>query len=425
MRFPKVLIISNGCFNKSDSNGRTIMNFFVGYPKDKIAQFYLHGEPDFNVCKNYYQVSDMDALVAFRSFGKFTKDGLVKQKGQDAKSTVKSKKHAKTCLNRVLRDIVWRSYRWWNTHFDKFLKDFNPEVVLVQAGDSPFMLHITRKIAKKYNIPIVMYNSENYVLKKRMYSFVKNGDIWYTILKNRLKKEYRKLMKNVSYCIYNTEYLEDCYQKAYSHKGKSIALYTITEMMDCSSNQVPDIFTLLYCGNLGVGRSETLNEMAKVLKEVDDNARLVICGKFPSESLEKLVCGNLNVDYKGFVNYDEVPNIISKSTMVVHCENPERLEDLKGAFSTKIADCLACGKPFLVYALKEYPFVKYLERNNAAHIAENVEEFKDIIASCINSVEFRNKFIKNSLKLAKERHNCYKTTEEMLKILQKVTKKGN
>lgn len=424
MYYPRVLVISNNSFNKSDSNGRTLMNFFMDYPKENIAQFYLHGEPDFDICANYYCVSDKDSLRAFKSLKSYTKDGSVKHE-VESKTTTQSKKQTRTCRTMFLRDIVWRSYRWWNKYFNNFIQKFNPEVVLLQAGDCPFMYNITRRVSKKYGIPIIMYNSENYVLKNKMYSNVKRGDFWHAILKKRLKKEYKKIMKAVSHCIYSTEYLEDCYQKAYLHEGKSTTLYTVTDMKDCSSKHEATSFNLLYCGNLGVGRVYPLDELAKTLALVDKNAKLKIFGKFTDEQSQKLVCDNQNVVYGGVVPYEQVPEEIKSSSMVVHTENPERLQNLLGAFSTKIADCLACGKPFLVYALREYPFVKYLEQNNAAHIAEDVDELKVVLGKCLKDIGFRNQFLKNSKKLAEKNHRVKENCRKMVEILKKVVTETN
>lgn len=425
MYYPKVLVVSNNCFNKSDSNGRTLMNFFMGYPKENLAQFYLHGEPDFNVCANYYCVSDNDALRAFKSLRVYSKDGLIECHDVESENVVHEKKQAKNCRNRVLRDIVWRSYRWWNRCFNKFLQEFRPEVILLQAGDSPFMYNIARKIAKKFSLPLIMYNSENYVLKEKLYASSSKKDIWHNILQKRLKKEYKRIMKNIDFCVYSTEYLEECYQKAYPHEGKSTALYTVTDMKDCSSEQEVAPFNLLYCGNLGVGRVYPLDELAKTLALVDKNATLRVFGKFTDEQSQKLICDNQNVVYGGIIPYEQVSEEIKKSSMVIHVENPDRLQNLLGAFSTKIADCLACGKPFLVYATREYPFVQYLEKNNAAHIAGKVEELKEILVKAIDDIGYRNKFIDNALRLVKERHSAKKTQEEMLTILQKITNKGN
>lgn len=414
----KVLIISNEPLSNRYSNGRTLRNLLLTIPKEQIAQFFLHGTPDEQIVSAFYQVSDKDALNALLM--RKRKKAKAKSESNIALTEVPQKKIYKNCKTMVLRDIVWRSYAWWKKDFDKFINDFKPDVVLLQAGDSPFMFAITLKIANKQKIPIIIYNSEEYVLKNKIYSDANEKSIWHKILQNRLKRIYQRLMNKVSFCIYSTEYLENKYQKAYPHKNKSCALYTVSELEPLHDKTENEHFSLLYCGNLGVGRVIPLDEIAKVLYEVDKNATLDIYGNFASERGKKYICSNPNVRYGGVVPYEQVPQLMSKASMVVHAENADRVEHLKCAFSTKIADNLASGRPFLVYAIKEYPFVQYLKKYDCAHIACTSEELTGILKKCIKDKGYREQYIANAIKTAQQNHSINKNCTKMKRILNKI-----
>ena len=409
----KILIFANESVSNSSSNGRTLRNFLLDISKEQIAQFYIHGEPDYSVCSSYYQVSDRDALNAFLC----RKNRIASREKNTEVSHSEPRKYQKNCRTMLIRDIVWRSYRWWKKDFNKFIKDFAPDVILLQAGDAPFMYAIALKISNKYKLPIVIYNSEEYVLKEKMYSGAKKYSIWHMLLHHRLKRVYKKLMQKVSFCIYSTEYLEEKYQKKYPHPGKSCTLYTVSELPLLEDTSDKNKFSLLYCGNLGVGRVYPLNEVAKVLFEVDPNAVLKVYGKFVNEEDKMLLCSNSNVFYGGIVPYDEIPGLMSNASMLIHCENLERLENLRGAFSTKIADSLACGRPFLVYATREYPFVQYLEKYNCAHIATHIEELKNILMKNFTDEAYRTKYVQNALNVAQSNHSVIVNSKQFLKIL--------
>ena len=132
-----------------------------GYQPECLGQFFLHGIQDNDAVSRCFQVSDRDALNAFLFRKK--KTTLTSQTKQ-----LKAKKIPHTCRNMVLRNIIWLSYRWWDKRFDNFINDFSPDVVLFQAGDSPFMFSIAYRISKRWNIPLVMYNSESYVYSWRL-----------------------------------------------------------------------------------------------------------------------------------------------------------------------------------------------------------------------------------------------------------------
>lgn len=417
MNQSNILVLSNNCFSKGNSNGRTMMNMLKQIPKENLAQFYISGNPDMDFCNNYFQVSDQDAKNAFLLRKKVKKED--KPKDENKNKDKKPKEVKKNCKNLYIRNLVWRSYMWWKKDFDKFLQDFNPQIVLLQAGDSPFMYAIAMKIAKKYKCKLVMFNTENYVLKKYMYSSIKKKNFWHSLLQSALKKQYKKIMSCVDYCIYSCEGLEAAYQEAYPHPNKSDTIYTVSEL-DVLPDASGDPFTIVYCGNLGVGRDATLNRLAQIIYEVDPTVKLEIYGKFLSEEAEKVVCANENVVYKGFIDYEEIPAVMSRASMLLHCEHTGRLENLRYAFSTKIADSLASGRPFLVCATREYPFVQYLEENQCAHIASTATELKEVLKKCIDDKEYRYKYQENAKAVALKNHSEESNCQKLEKILEEL-----
>lgn len=411
----KILIISNEALSEASSNGRTMRNLLLNIPKENLAQFYLHGTPDRNICDNFYCVSDRAALNAFLC--KKQKRSVQPQVFSGGKQLAKAPapRPVRSYRNLVLRNIIWQSMRWWKRDFSVFLEDFSPDIVLLQAGDAPFMYKIARKIAGKYHAKLVMFNTEHYVLKKVMYAGSGNKLFWHNILMRSLKRQYGKFMRGADHCFYNTQALEQAYQKAYPHPGKSSVLYT-TSTMDRLPDEGGEGFSLLYCGNLGAGRCAPIQELADVLYEVDPTACLDIYGKFPGEEARKAVCTKPNVCYHGFVAYEELIPRMSKATMLIHCENKNRVENLKYAFSTKIADSLASGKPFLVYAPREYPFVQYLAENQCAHIAGNAEQLREILKQCMASREYLTQYSNNACLTAKRNHS----REENCRIIEEI-----
>lgn len=408
----KILVISNICF--SEEKNRTLCDLVKFINSNQVANFYLHGNPDKKICSNYFCVSDKDALNSFFHKKKETSLTLCNNK-ESNKFKIK-----KNCRNLLFRDLIWSSFKWWSKNFDKFLDDFLPNIILLQAGDSPFMYTIALKIAKKYNASLVMYNTEDYVLKKKLYYYALKYSIFHKLLQRRLKRVYKKFMQKVSFCIYNIMELEEEYQKKYPHPGKSITLYTASKISKLNETIDTSSFHLLYCGKLGVGRIKPLDEIAKILYEIDKNAILDVYGNFNNENDKSMLLSNSNVHYGGFVSYNEILTLMSKSSMLIHCENSEMIDDLRHSFSTKIADSLSSGIPFLVYASEEYYFVKYLIKNNCAHIANNKEQLKTILFNCIYDEQYRKKYVNSAIKVAHLNHNDKKYWQQMENVFEKI-----
>lgn len=416
----KCIVVSNNCFSMSNSNGRTMANLMSSFAANNLAQFYIHGEPDFSICKNYYCVSDRDALSAL-GFSKCMKNGKINEETNKSKKEIVQNSNLKNvstkgCRNRYIRNVVWKLSKWWNIHFDDFLQDFRPDVVLLQAGDAPFMYYIARKISKKLNIPLYMFNTENYVLKDTIYNSSKKNDPFHFLLKRSLKREYKKTMDMVAYCVYCTEYLEEKYQQKYPHPNKSIALYVSSDFPLCEEI-VKDKFIVSYCGNLGVGRTDALYSFATVLNDVNDTAILRVYGNFSCEEDKQKLCSLSNVEYMGFASYEELYNVYCESSLLIHCELEARLKNLETAFSTKIGDSLKSGRPFLVYASRKYPFVQYLEKNKAAHIASDENELYTVLRKCMEEDEYRKLYVERAIEIAQKNHNLKRNSQVMYSIL--------
>lgn len=421
MRYPKVLIISNNCFSQSGSNGRTLANFFIGWPKKNIAQFYIQNEiPDNEVCEKYYRITDKQALkgvIKRNNIGEEIKLNINKDNSEEKVSALQSNKRYKNALTSILRNTIWSITNWNNKEFNQWIDEFNPQIILLQAGDSPFMLKIAEKISIIKSIPIIIYNSEDYYFKKINYFDDKRFNFLYPLFIKSLRNEYVKIMSKVKYCIYNTPELEQVYLKEFEHKSGVIMTSTTLDMKkERNNNQCENI---AYLGNLGVGRHQPLIEIAKVLQEIDKNLYLKVYGPIKDTAVKNDIDSCEGIKYQGEISYSKVIEVMKESDILIHAENSNKFyeEDLKHAFSTKIADSLASKTCFLLYAPKSLACTKYLKENQIAHVASTLEELKNMLDIIISSAEIRNKYIEKALKKVEENHNVDKNVEKMRQII--------
>ena len=150
MYYPRVLVISNNSFSHTSSNGRTIGNFFINWPKDRLAQFCISTvEPAFDICENYYICTDRGALDAFKHFSKAPKIDIMQCLNTEANTIIRSnRKSFKTATKALLRAVVWKN-RWNSKTFWNWIDDFSPDVVLLMNSDATFILDIATAVSKK------------------------------------------------------------------------------------------------------------------------------------------------------------------------------------------------------------------------------------------------------------------------------------
>ena len=417
---PRILIYSNNCFSDTDSNGRTLKKFFQNYDKKYLAQFYVQNAyPDYEACANYFRVTDKQALKALT--GQKPNGEVTEEQCEEKGKGVKTKKNA---LSMLIRNAVWNTGLWKSKDYIQWVKKFDPQVVLVQSGDCAFIYKIALRTAKKFGIPIVIYNSENYYFKKYDYFRAKGfAHYLYPIFHKKYRNAFRKIEKIAAYNIYNSEELENEYKKVFNNKA--VALYTGTavkkrESYNCSKN-----FSVCYLGNIGVGRDKPLLEIAETLNDNLNGCKLNVYGKIYDSVSEKFIDNPL-INYHGIVSYEEVVKIMKNSDLIVHAENFDDYyqEDLKFAFSTKIADSLACGTPFLVYAPSNMTCSKYLIRNDAAFVVGNKKELEKTIQGFVNNTIDLTQHLQNALNLALQNHDSNKNSEKLQNILREVVEKS-
>ena len=414
----KVLIISHNCFSDSGSNGRTLANFFKEYPANKLAQFYIYNEdPGSTVCDKYYRVTDKEAVKSLLKRNCGGQIACKASKEQTAPAQTAEKKPKRTPFVYFAREMVWKLGHWKNKQLWSWIDEFSPEVVLFQAGDSAFLFDFARKVSQKRNIPLVIYNSESYYFKdKNFLAPSRFSDFWYRILHRYFRKHAGKAIRHAKKSIYISDILRQRYDEEF--KMPSVTVMTSTDLLGTPEVEKTKEITLSYLGNLGVGRHETLIELAGILQSIDPSLTLAVYGKATPE-MEKQFADTAGIRYGGFVSYADCVRIMKESTLLVHTENFSDffLEDSKYAFSTKIADCLASGTCLFVYAPRELTFTQYLKERGAACVAFNPTEAKRELKRLLENEALRQEYAQKAMETALANHAVDSNRQKFLEAL--------
>ena len=163
----RVLVLSNGALSQSDSNGRTVAMLLRNYKPSQLAQFYTYGIPDEKFCDRFYRVTDGEALRSFIYKGEY--GGPSNNQASEDGPVREVKKKKKTPLKMLIREFIWKYGCWCRTNFWKWVDEFKPNIILINLGDNIFLPNLAIMVAKKYNIPIIVFSTEEYPFKKYNY----------------------------------------------------------------------------------------------------------------------------------------------------------------------------------------------------------------------------------------------------------------
>ena len=428
MDYPRVLIVSNDCLSQSSSNGRTLRNFLLGWPRDRLAQFYIQNNmPDFTVCANYYRVTDGQALRAF--LGRGCGGGVVEEaptgKEVPAPSAPAGKCPGRNALTMLARELVWNSGRWKTEDFRRWTDAFRPEVILLQAGDCGFMLRLAEQLSEQYRAPLVIYNSEGYCFKDFDYFRARGLAHWcYPVFSRHLRRQYRRVLPKAARSVYICEPLQREYDRAFGLPSETI--YTATEVRPRAKAPENPVFRASYLGSLGVGRHQVLMEVGRALHDVSEALYLDVYGPVPNEEARQALEDCPGVRYRGVVPYSEVLEVMAQSDLLVHAESfePFYREDLKFAFSTKLADSLASGVCFLLYAPEELACTQYLRENNAAWVVSDPAKLGETLRTLVERPVERARHLASAAALVERNHDAGKNTARFRSILEQAAERG-
>lgn len=423
--YKRVLVISNNCFSQSDSNGRTLGNLFIGWPKENLAQIcVIARDPNWDLCDNYYCIEDKPMLKAFIKSRKAegrklknqsTDDYLSKTAGDTKRASVGNKTISKVAL----RELVWAYKRWNSKSFQKWVNDFNPNAIVLQFGDSFFMLDIAYHIASTRNIPLIIYNTEGYYFFPRNWHHISKWDNWIFPIYNRIyRQKVKRIMSIATHCVYLNDKLQEDYDKVF---GKtSTVIYNSSSVKWSNAPLFANINPrVCYLGNLGLDRDSGIIDIGEVLYNINPEYKIDVYGRANGD-MQKRFSKAVGVEYKGLVSYDKVKQVTSESDILFHVETMKGYKErqLQYAFSTKIADSIASGRCFVVYAPDELACSKYINSHRCGWVASTKEELQKKIQEVLNNKDVRIKILENAKRVAIENHCLESNANKFQNILK-------
>lgn len=422
----KILVISNNCFAKNNSNGRILGCLFKEFRKEDVSQIYIiPGTNDFDLCSNYYLVSDRMLANALRFKGSVGKvvspEDIVTTK---PKMSAYRSKYGRSSFTMLCRELLWKTNLWWNDKLKNWILNTKADIVVFQCGDAPFMYDIANKAAELLDVPIVLFNTEYYYFLNESWMPVKDNNLFFGIYNKILKKKIKNAVDGAALSIYNSDWLKEHYQVAFTSDAEVIyqsSDYEITsELKDFECPKIS------YVGNLGFGRWEPLIEIAKAIRQVNKEWQLDVYGVVQTDEVLKLFKETEGLNYVGTVPYNEALEVIAASDLLILSEN-QRSNFAKATeygFSGKITDYLFSGIPIFAYGSISNVGISYLSRTKAAMVVTEKDELSSSIKIALMDMEWRKHTVACALETAKENHDASKNAASFKKYLQRIVDHG-
>jgi glycosyltransferase involved in cell wall biosynthesis len=431
--YPRILIFGPP-FNNYTGGGITLSNLFKGWPKDRIAVastgHVLH-DLSTDVCDTYYLLGKNEQrwMFPFNLLQRSFPSGLISFNKSASKPSTQSKKSFRRTLVeklfypvlQMLGLIHFLSKISFSKQFIDWLSLYKPEILYIQVTAREDIL-FAMKLCDFLCIPTVIHNMDDWP------STISNKGLFKKYLQTKIDKEFRQLLKRMDLCLSISNAMTSEYMKRYNIQFKAFhnPIETKAWQPYCKTNFSlhDDHVRILYSGRIGVGITESLVEVANVIKEINQswgNIKLYI--QSPSSDyevrnkLQKYDCIVINP----VVEYSQLPVVFSQADILLIANDFDKsgIDYLKYSIPTKVSEYMISGTPILIYASGETAVSRFFTDYECGCCVseQDPEKLNVALKLLINNEEYRKKLSQNAVTIALDQFDAEKVKNDFQQLI--------
>ena len=408
----RVLIVGTVPYNRQTSS-RAFESYFSNWEKENLYQIFSNPrEPVHGHCDSLYQITDKRMLVRHVKkidtgvifYDKDLNDEwetLPKQKSTSLISKLYGLGSHKSPVNYLLRGWLWKKKYWCTSKLNEWLDGFSPECVFLAFSDDYFIPQIALYIAEKYDIPIISCIGDDYFFNDR-----KSISHLYYFYRATYKKLVKRLFAHGGSAAYIGDKIRDKYNEEFGLKGQTV--YLTSELCRHEFRPIDAIKPYIsYCGNIRLGRAESLCLIASALGKINSNYKIHVFSNESEERYYKKLKKHPNVIYGGAIPYSEVKNVMNQSDVLLIVEGFEEkdIDITRYSLSTKVADSLAVGGAVLTFGSIECGAIEYMKQIDCGPVCTEASQLEEKIIKLLSDVNYQRANYYRAREISKLNHN--------------------
>lgn len=369
----RILIVSANALSKTANNGKTYRSFLANISSNDIAQFYTgtNEYPDNKVCIHYYRVTDIQMLFGFLLPWKKIKNShseLIRSIGNKSPNQVEISKGFKKIRDisknfSYLRELVWVTNKWDNKEFDTWIKEFNPTHIFAVLGNGPALHKVARKLSKKYNIPLSVYFTDDYVLN------IGKRNIIDRLYHKHVLRTYKKTLSICKQAFVIGDKMKKAYSDFFGINFGVLVNGISFDKPKPSRIEITKESTVIisYIGGIHLNRWKSIVKLAQILNQIDEYQFeiRVFCVQRPEEEILEIF-KTYGINYCGALTPEGVMEETNKSHIMLHVESFDESNRVATHYSisTKIPEYMSSMRGIIAFGPHEIASIEIFEKNN-------------------------------------------------------------
>ncbi|MBQ8184085.1 MAG: hypothetical protein IJ025_09345 [Clostridia bacterium] len=421
---PKVLVV--GINPWIDNTGiNTLINFFDGWDKNSIAHIYTRAKlPNTHMCDKFFRISEPKVMKSVFKRSIRTGEEVFNSNEEAVEASqenqIYNKKHSS--LMSLAREFVWLLGKWKTKELDRFLDEYDADVLFFPVYANVYMNRLQNYIRKRTKKPVVLYVSDdNYSYK----SIAKTPVSLFT--RFWLRSQEKKLFKNAEKIMVIAPKQKEEYDRLFNTDSVILTKGIDFSAVPYEEKSLNSPIKMIYTGKLIIGRWISLAKIAEAMGEINKNETKVELDIYTTDVLTEEQKTKLNrngCSVKGALTLDEVQQVQKQADILVFVESLEKefRYTARLSFSTKITDYLKSGKCIFAVGDKDIAPIDYFNRYDSAITATSYDEIGEKLKELINNENKIIEYSKKAYDCGKEHHNAELTNKILVDTITDAVK---
>lgn len=398
----RILVISNNSFSKTENNGKTLCSIFSGFEPNELAQLYfgVGEEPNEEFCSNYYRVTEIDILKSI-----YSRSHTTVNTHQDLICDIKNNIRRKepwyyrkiySRRMRLVREYLWKNNIWDSPELRDWIERFKPEAIFAMLGSNIYSHSISILLSERYNIPLFVYFTDDYVLNSTARSIVDR--VHYRLLRRKYKETVSKAY--MSYAIgrkMQCDYSK-FFSKPFGILGNSIDIDKYSHLLPKKIEKDTPIL-ISYIGAIHSNRWKTIVALGEIVKEINSKyhygkIQIKVFSPTRPRRSAMLMLVKSGVEFCGVLDSEGVLQQMEQSHFLLHVESFDKRNRtyVRYSVSTKISEYLSSNRVVLAYGPHEVASMQLLKDNNLGCCLTDLDTKEEIVQKICAAIENYNSY---------------------------------
>ncbi len=432
-QLPKILVVSTNAWR--DNTGiNTLIQFFQCWDNTRIAQIYAKAMlPRTTVCNKFFRISENAVIKSVfnrkvRTGSEVQNEMAISQEDKTAaaeeqKLYAHGGKKASLILS-ICRELVWWIGKWKTDELDRFIDEFDADVLYIPIYPTIYMGRLQKYIMKKTGKPAVSYLADdNYTYR--------------SVSKNPLALIHRcVLRKYIKFIVQNSQQLMVIAPK---QKEEYDALFgtdsvVMTKGVDFSAypfeeKPLGEPIRLVYTGKLIIGRWLSLAAIAEALEKINADGERMCLDIYTTDTLtpeQERALNRGGSRVRGALTLDEVAEVQKQADILVFVESLEKKfkNTARLSFSTKITDYLRSGKCIFAIGDTDIAPIDYFNRYDSAVTACTYEQIGEQLTRLADEPTLIKEYARKAYNCGVEHHDADAMHRLLIDTIEEAAKNG-